>query len=61
MQSVISSKKMQTKPQYYNPDAVASMFGRANEAPVEVNEVPTTCLVDTGATVTIAKAEFCEQ
>ena len=35
------------------------MFGRANEATVEVNGVPTTCLVDTGATVTIVNAEFC--
>ena len=37
------------------------MFGRSNEASVEVNGVPTTCLVDTGATVTIINAEFCEQ
>ena len=37
------------------------MFGRTNEAKVEVNGVPTTCLVDTGATVTIVNAEFCEQ
>ena len=37
------------------------MFGRANEATVEVNGVSTTCLVDTGATVTIVNAEFCEQ
>ena len=37
------------------------MFGRANEATVEVNGVPTTCLVDTGAIVTIVKADFCEQ
>ena len=35
------------------------MFGRANEATVEVNVVSTTCLVDTGATVTIVNAEFC--
>ena len=51
--------KLPTKPQYYNPDPVARMFGRANEATVEVNGVPTTCLVDTGATVTIVNAEFC--
>ena len=48
--------KLPTKPQYYNPDPVVRMFGRANEATVEV---PTTCLVDTGATVTIVNAEFC--
>ena len=51
--------KLPTKPQYYNPDPVARMFGRANEATVEVNGVPTTCLVDTGAIVTIVNAEFC--
>ena len=53
--------KPSSKPQYYNPDPVARMFGRANEATVEVNRVPTTCLVDTGATVTIINADFCEQ
>ena len=36
------------------------MFGRANEATVEVNGVSTTCLVDTGATVTIVSTEFCD-
>ena len=53
--------KLSSRPQYYNPDPVARMFGRANEATVEVNGVSTTCLVDTGATVTIVNAEFCEQ
>ena len=52
--------KLSTKPQYYNPDPVARMFGRANEATVEVNGVSTTCLVDTRATVTIVNAEFCD-
>ena len=52
--------KLSTKPQYYNPDPVARMFGRANEATVEVNGVSTTCLVDTGATVTIVNAECCD-
>ena len=52
--------KLCTKPQYYNPDPVARMFGRANEATVEVNGVSTTCLVDTGAIVTIVNAEFCD-
>ena len=51
--------KLSTKPQYYNPDPVARMFGRANEATVKVNGVSTTCLVDIGATVTIVNAEFC--
>ena len=37
------------------------MFGRANEAKVEVNGVSTTCLVDTGATVTIINEDFCGQ
>ena len=53
-QSALSPKKRQnrkpkpaSKPQYYNADPVARMFGRANETPVEVNRVPTTCLVDT--------------
>ena len=36
------------------------MFGRANEATVEVNGVSITCSVDTGATVTIVNAEFCD-
>ena len=53
--------KLSSKPQYYNPDPVARMFGRSNEAPVEVNGVPTTSLVDTRATVKIIKADFCEQ
>ena len=29
--------RLPTRPQYYNPDPVARMFGRANEASVEVN------------------------
>ena len=37
------------------------MFGRANEAKVEVNGISTTCLVDTGATVTIITEGFCDQ
>ena len=37
------------------------MFGRANETTIEVNGVPTTCLLDTGATVTIINADFCDQ
>ena len=52
--------KLSTEPQYYNPDPVTRMFGRANEATVEVKGVPTTCLVDTGATITIVNAEFCD-
>ena len=54
-------EKLAPRPQYYNPDPIARMFGRANEATVEVNGVSTTCLVDTGATVTIVNAEFCDQ
>ena len=54
-------KKLATQPQYYYPDPVARMFGRANEAIAEVNGVPTTCLVDTGATVTIVSEDFCDQ
>ena len=51
--------KLPSRPQYYNPDPVARLFGRANEAPVEINGIPTTSLVDTGATVTIINANFC--
>ena len=60
-QKTSKKTKLSTRPQYYNPEPVARMFGRTNEAKVEVNGVPTTCLVDTGATVTIVNAEFCEQ
>ena len=60
-QRTAKKTKLSTRPQYYNPEPVARMFGRTNEAQVEVNGVPTTCLVDTGATVTIVNAEFCEQ
>ena len=52
--------KLPPGPQYYNPDPVARMFGRANEATVKVNGVPTTCLVDTGATVTTINAQYCQ-
>ena len=54
-------KKLATQPQYCNPDPVARMFGRANEAKAEVNGIPTTCLVDTRATVTIVSEDFCDQ
>ena len=55
------SAKLPSRPQYYNPDPVARLFGRANEALVEINGVSTTSLVDTGATVTIINADFCEE
>ena len=54
----VKKKKLSATPQYYNPDPVARMFGRANEAKVEVNGISTTCLVDTGATVTIVNEGF---
>ena len=57
----VKKKKLSATPQYYNPDPVARMFGRANEAKVEVNGISTTCLVDTGATVTIVNEGFCGQ
>ena len=37
------------------------MFGRANESTEELNGISNTCLVDTGATVIIVNADFCEQ
>ena len=54
-------RNLAEQPQYYNPDPIARMFGRANEAKVEVNRVSTTCLVDTGAIVTIVNEDFCDQ
>ena len=60
-QKTAKKTKLSTRPQYYNPEPVARMFGRTNEAKIEVNGIPTTCLVDTGATVTIVNAEFCEK
>ena len=60
-QRTAKKTKLSTRPQYYNPEPVARMFGRTNEAKIEVNGIPTTCLVDTGATVTIVNAEFCEK
>ena len=53
-------KKLADTSKYYNPDPIARMFGRANEAKVEVNGISTTCLVDTGATVTIINESFCD-
>ena len=53
--------KLPSRPQYYNPDPVARLFGRANEAPVKINGVCTTSLIDTGATFTIINADFCEE
>ena len=53
--------KLPSRLQYYNPDPVARLFGRANEAPIEINGVPTTSLIDTGTTVTIINADFCEE
>ena len=60
-QKIAKKTKLSTRLQYYNPEPVARMFGRTNEAKIEVNGISTTCLVDTGATVTIVNAEFCEQ
>ena len=57
----VKKAKLSLRPQYYNPDPIARMFGRANEAKVEANGISTTCLVHTGATVTIVNAEFCDQ
>ena len=60
-QRTAKKTKLSIRSQYYNPEPVARMSGRTNEAKVEVNGIPTTCLVDTGATVTIVNVEFCEQ
>ena len=56
-----NNTKLPSRPQYYNPDPVVRLFGRGNEAPVKINGVSTTSLVDTGATVTIINADFCEK
>ena len=53
--------KLPSRLQYYNPDPVTRLFGRANEVPVKINGVSTTSLVDTGATVTIINANFCKE
>ena len=52
-------KRLPLQPQYYNPDPMARMFGRANEAPVIVDGEETTCLVDTGATVSVISTDYC--
>ena len=51
-----STETTQTTEDYIrnpNLDLIARMFGKANEAKVEGNGVSSTCLVDTGATVTV--------
>ena len=60
-QKSVKRTKPSSKPQFYKPDPIARIFRRAHEATVEVNGVLTTCLVDTGATVTIINADFWEQ
>ena len=57
----IKKKKLAQKPQYYNPDPMAIFFGMANEAPILINGDETTCLVDTGATVTVIDETYCQR
>ena len=52
-------KRLPLQPQYYNPDPMARMFGRANEAPVIVDREETICLVDTGATFSVISTDYC--
>ena len=40
---------------------MARLFGKANEAPILINGQETTCLVDTGATVTVIDEAYCQK
>ena len=46
---------------FLNPDPVARLVGRANEAPVVVDGCEVTALVDSGAQVSTISAKFCEE
>ena len=54
-------KILAQKPEYYNPDPMARLFGKANETPILINGQETTCLVDTGVTVTVIDEAYCQK
>ena len=57
----LKKKKLAQKPQHYNPDLMARLFGKASDAPILINGEETTCLVDTGATVTMIDETYCQR
>ena len=46
---------------FLNPDPVAELVGRANEAPVVMDGCKVTALVDSGAQVSTISAKLCEE
>ena len=47
--------------QYHNPDPVARLVGKANVAVIEVNGIPLSALIDTGAQIGTIDIDFCKK
>ena len=48
-------------PQYHNPDPLVRLIGTPNESRVEVEGVPITALIDSGANLSAITKSFAEE
>ena len=48
-------------PQYHNPDPLVRLIGTPNESKVEVEGVPITALIDSGANLSAITKSFAEE
>ena len=51
----------QTDPNYYNPNPLARILGRANETDVEIDGVISNALSDSGAMISMMSKDYCHE
>ena len=48
-------------PEYYNPNPWARVLGRANETEIEIDEIISKALIDSGAMISMMSRGYCEE
>ena len=49
------------RPEYYNPNPLVRILGRANESEIEIDGVISKALIDSGAMISMMSKEYCEE
>ena len=57
----LSTAGTQTDPDYYNPNPLARILGRANETDVEIDGVISKALIDSGAMISMMSRDYCHE
>ena len=57
--AALKKNVVDTREQYHNPDPLARLVGRRNEGTVNINGIPVTALLDTGAEISTVSAKWC--